>query len=99
MEPFVALDHHGLPALRLTAADGATALVTHYGAHALSWIPAGGDERLYLSETAVFQPGTAIRGGIPVIFPQFGTLGPLPRHGFARTRTWTLEQTRAGADY
>lgn len=90
---------HGLAALRLTAPDGASALVTHHGAHALSWIPAGGDERLYLSETAVYAAGTPIRGGIPVIFPQFGTLGGLARHGFARTMTWKLDDQRTGADY
>jgi glucose-6-phosphate 1-epimerase len=90
---------HGLDALRLTAPDGASALVTHYGAQALSWIPAGGGERLYLSETAVYAAGTPIRGGIPVIFPQFGTLGQLARHGFARTMTWKLDDQRTGSDY
>ncbi len=34
------------------------------------------------------QPG-AIRGGVPVLFPQFGTFGSLPKHGFARTALWT----------
>lgn len=90
---------HGLDALRLTAPDGATALVTHYGAHVLSWIPAGDDERLYLSETAVYGVGTPIRGGIPVVFPQFGTLGKLARHGFARTALWQLDDQRIGPDY
>lgn len=99
MDHFVPTDFHGLPALRITSPDGATALVTHHGAQVLSWVPPGGDERLYLSERAVFTPGTPIRGGIPVILPQFGTLGPLPRHGFARNMAWTLDETRASADY
>jgi glucose-6-phosphate 1-epimerase len=90
---------HGIDALRLTAPDGASALVTHYGAHALSWIPADGGERLYLSETAVYAAETPIRGGVPIIFPQFGTLGTLARHGFARTMTWQLDDQRIGADY
>lgn len=93
------LEVHGVPASRLTAADGATALVADGGAQVLSWVPAGGEEQLYLSETAVYAAGTPIRGGIPVIFPQFGTLGPLARHGFARTAAWALDESRAGPDY
>ncbi len=34
-------------------------------------------------------PGRPIRGGIPVIFPQFGG-GALPQHGFARSSEWRL---------
>lgn len=99
MDRFITTDVQGLPALRLSAPEGASALVAHHGAHVLSWMPAPGDERLYLSERAVFAPGTPIRGGIPVIFPQFGTTGGLPRHGFARNLPWTLDDTRAGADF
>src|SRR5581483_10110931 len=33
---------------------------------------------------------SAIRGGIPVIFPQFASRGSLPKHGFARTSDWSL---------
>jgi glucose-6-phosphate 1-epimerase len=55
----------------------------------VSWLDAAGRERLYLSSRARFGDGQSIRGGIPVIFPQFAT-GPLPKHGFLRTRRWTL---------
>ena len=47
-------------------------------------------ELLYLSEAAIFDGKTAIRGGIPICFPQFGSQGPLPAHGFARTSLWSL---------
>lgn len=60
---------------------------TAFGAQALSW-HCRGRERLYLSPLADFS-GAAIRGGVPVIFPQFAARGPGPRHGFARTRAWT----------
>lgn len=50
--------------------------------------PAPARERLYLSPKASFGPGTAIRGGIPVIFPQFASRGPLAKHGFARLLEW-----------
>lgn len=93
------LEHAGLRATRLVASDGASAVVTDYGAHVLSWIPAGGSERLYLSERASAVGGKAIRGGIPVIFPQFSTRGPLPRHGLVRTVPWTLSAQRTGDDF
>jgi glucose-6-phosphate 1-epimerase len=78
------------PVLALRSADGATAEIHHDGAQVTSWRPAGGEERLFLSATTALREGVAIRGGIPVIFPQFAAEGPLPRHGFARTMRWTL---------
>jgi glucose-6-phosphate 1-epimerase len=79
----------GQPAMRLRAPDGAEATVLLHGAQLVSWIPAGDVERLYLSPLAVAGPGLAVRGGIPVVFPQFEQLGTLPRHGLVRTRRWT----------
>jgi len=78
------------PCIRIES-DGASALVALHGAHVLSWIPANGRERLFLSDRAVFDGHAAIRGGIPVIFPQFSDRGLLPKHGFARTRTWAFD--------
>ena len=83
----------GLPRLVLTAADGARAEIYAHGAHITSWIPASGGEGLYLSRKALFQSGAAIRGGVPVIFPQFAGEGPLPKHGFARALPWRLLAT------
>ena len=77
------------PCIRLHA-DGATALVALHGAHVLSWQPADGRERLFLSDRATFDGQAAIRGGIPLVFPQFAERGPLQKHGFARTTPWTF---------
>lgn len=84
--------------LALRAEDGATATIHRHGAHVTSWCPKAGDERLYLSAKSGFEGTAAIRGGIPIIFPQFATEGPLPRHGFARTSTWSLGGVSRGAD-
>ena len=55
-------------------------------------------ELLFLSKTAKFRVGTAIRGGIPIVFPQFGG-GELPSHGFARSSLWTFSAVeRSGND-
>lgn len=80
--------------LEISAVDGAHAEVYRHGAHVTSWRPASGEERLFLSEKSAFEPGVAIRGGIPVIFPQFASLGPLLKHGFARIMEW--EAVRSG---
>jgi glucose-6-phosphate 1-epimerase len=85
---------HGLPAVRICANNGATATVTLHGAHVVSWTSPGGVEQLYFSPNTRFEPGQAIRGGVPVVFPQFNTRGVLPRHGFARTSPWNLLETQ-----
>jgi glucose-6-phosphate 1-epimerase len=81
-----------LPAIRISAADGAQATVALYGAHLLSWQTSDGKERLFLSERSPKDGSAAIRGGVPVIFPQFSTRGDGQRHGIARLSNWRLGQ-------
>ena len=81
--------------MRLCASNGATATVTLHGAHVVSWKSAAGVEQLYLSPNTRYESGQAIRGGVPVVFPQFNTRGVLPRHGFARTCRWALVEDAA----
>jgi glucose-6-phosphate 1-epimerase len=94
------IEAHGIPALRLRA-SGSEALVFLQGAHVASFRTAEHGELLWLSEHAVFAPGKAIRGGIPICFPWFGahpTSTSLPAHGFARTRPFTLVSSEASGD-
>lgn len=79
---------HGIAVTHLRSADGARAVVSDHGAHVLSWCPANGSEALYLSNTARYGCSDAIRGGVPVIFPQFGERGSGQRHGNARRALW-----------
>lgn len=76
----------------LRVANGSTAQVLPFGAHLISWIPADGVERLYLSPRALRDGSAPIRGGVPICFPQFNqrVLGAsvLPKHGLARIATW-----------
>jgi len=83
-------EYMGHPAVALACADGARATVLLHGGQLVSWIPAGGQEQLYVSPTSRCGEGEAVRGGVPVIFPQFSDRGPLPRHGLLRTRGWQL---------
>ncbi|KAK4338478.1 hypothetical protein RND71_042965 [Anisodus tanguticus] len=43
------------------------------------------------SVQATFKPPTAVRGGIPICFPQFGNRGNLEQHGYARNRMWIVD--------
>lgn len=82
----------GLPMIDIRNAH-ATARVSLYGAQVLAFQPRGERDLLFLSERAAYQPGKAIRGGVPVCWPWFGPdpqgLGR-PAHGLARTRQWQL---------
>jgi glucose-6-phosphate 1-epimerase len=84
----VAAADDALVVLRNAAGDAAS--VTLHGAQLLSWVPAGGADQIYRSPLSAPAPGRALRGGVPVCFPQFSGRGPLPKHGFARTRRWEL---------
>lgn len=83
----------GARLLRLHGPDGARVDISETGAQACSWVDVRGRERLFLSPNARFGGGSAIRGGVPVVFPQFSDRGALAKHGFARTQPW-----RAAAD-
>jgi glucose-6-phosphate 1-epimerase len=67
------------PGVRITASAR--------GAHLMSWTTHGVD-RLWMSPLSHHGQAEALRGGVPVLFPQFGTFGDLPKHGFARTADW-----------
>jgi glucose-6-phosphate 1-epimerase len=71
------------------------------GGHLTGWQPRGGAPVLFLSRRAVYAPGQAIRGGVPLVFPWFGphaTDRSAPMHGFARSRPWHLLTSRPAAD-
>jgi glucose-6-phosphate 1-epimerase len=84
--------------LTIAAPAGDRADIYAHGAHTVSWKPGGNSEHLFLSAISGFGPGSAIRGGVPVIFPQFGEQGPLRKHGFARLCDWQAGPVEKGAD-
>ncbi|KAJ1961560.1 hypothetical protein H4R35_007435 [Dimargaris xerosporica] len=68
--------------------SGTRCEVRTLGATVTSWM-LDGKERLFVSDKAITDGSRPIRGGIPLVFPQFGT-GPLMpgQHGFARKLRW-----------
>lgn len=92
------VSYQNQPCLRLTLPSQDTVLVALHGAHVLSWQTGDGRERLYLSPQAVMDGQAAIRGGVPLCFPQFNTRGPLPKHGFVRNLAWQPLPATASSD-
>jgi len=85
----------GLPVI-VVSNQFATAIISIYGAHVLSYQPKGERDILWMSEKSAFEEGKAIRGGIPICFPWFGphpTDTLLPQHGFARLSFWDVAET------
>jgi D-hexose-6-phosphate mutarotase len=89
----------GLPRVRVASARAEAELYLQ-GAHLTRWQPRGAAPVLFLSERAVYAPGKAIRGGVPLIFPWFGAHArdpKAPMHGFGRSRPWRLVSSDQGS--
>jgi glucose-6-phosphate 1-epimerase len=79
----------------------ASAKISLYGAQILSYVPNGQKDILWMSEQSLFETGKAIRGGVPLCFPWFGTHPDdktKPQHGFARLQEWSLISVEESAD-
>ena len=82
--------------------DHARAEISAYAGQVLSYQPEQEQQDLlFMSEHAHFQPGKAIKGGIPVCWPWFGQdpeRRGRPDHGFVRARGWKLLGSEAMVD-
>ncbi|KAL5572044.1 hypothetical protein UlMin_021641 [Ulmus minor] len=85
-------DWNGIKQVVLRNPQGASARVSLHGGQVTSWRNDHGEELLFTSSKAIFKPPKAIRGGIPICFPQFGNAGSLEQHGFARNKLWTIDE-------
>ncbi|GGW76992.1 D-hexose-6-phosphate mutarotase [Alteromonas halophila] len=84
--------------------DHATARISLYGGHVVSFIPKSDNtERLWLSPHAHMDGKKPIRGGVPVCWPWFSDdhgrdKGALPSHGFLRSQMWKIAQSEASPE-
>jgi D-hexose-6-phosphate mutarotase len=86
------INSFGLIAAEITS-DLCQGKVYLQGGHVTEYQPTGQAPLLWTSSASLYQPGRAIRGGIPVCWPWFGnhpTDPAKPAHGFARTALWRL---------
>ena len=108
----VTLVDEPMPAIQIST-TALEATVTLQGAQIIVWTPTGAEPVLYLSEHSRWQPGSPIRGGIPVCFPWFAggrnhvatsashhepVVTLKPSHGWARLVEWTLVDASVAQD-
>lgn len=88
----------GVPAVAIDNSL-ATAIISLYGGHIVSWQPKHEVEPvLWVSKLVQFKLGKAIRGGVPICWPWFGahpSNAKLPAHGYARISPWEVVSLRA----
>lgn len=91
----------GFPLARIDNGK-ARALISIYAGQVLSFQPVNqAHDLLFVSDTAHYCQGKAIKGGIPICWPWFGPdpeAGGRPAHGFVRNRLWTVRTTEALVD-
>ncbi|KAI0778185.1 galactose mutarotase-like protein [Trametes elegans] len=82
---------------------GSSVEILYYGATVISWKSGSAThpqpvERLFVSGKAALDGSKPVRGGIPVVFPNFGAPthpdhAKLSQHGFARNNVWKFSKT------
>ncbi len=74
--------------------------ISLYGGQVLTYRVLGFQDTLWMSPLAEFEDGKAIRGGIPICWPWFGSCGePGSRsHGFARYQPWYVVGSQYSED-
>ncbi|URE09765.1 Aldose 1-epimerase [Musa troglodytarum] len=103
----VVKDWNGIDQVVLRVPRGASAQVSLHGGQVVSWknervknscsLAARHElwsiEMIFIDSfvQAMFKPPKAMRGGIPICFPQFGNCGSLEQHGFARNKMWSID--------
>ncbi|MDJ0757097.1 MAG: D-hexose-6-phosphate mutarotase [Ardenticatenaceae bacterium] len=101
-EAEIVLGNGQLPKIKVQNQFAAAEIYLH-GAHLTRYERPDEHPLLWLSPQAVYQPGKAIRGGVPLVWPWFGphpTDPSKPQHGLARVSTWEIkhiEPLRDGA--
>lgn len=87
-------DHSDKVIVTLDSDPTTSVTILKYGATIISWKDKG-VEQLWLSDAAKLDGSKPVRGGIPLVFPNFGKTKTkdhptfdLPQHGFARNSTW-----------
>jgi len=89
----------GLDTVKLQHSSGASAEIYLLGATLCSYKTSDGREQIFVSPGAIFDGKKAIRGGVPLVFPQFGQPDKaMAQHGFARSSIWGVKEIKDSAE-
>ncbi|WP_295803090.1 D-hexose-6-phosphate mutarotase [uncultured Microbulbifer sp.] len=96
-------DLYGKPGLDVLLVETGLcrAVIALQGAQVLEFSAVGRAPLLWLSPAAIFKPGTAVRGGVPLCLPWFGenrSDPSKPKHGLVRNQLWELARSDEKAD-
>lgn len=89
--------HGGLPMLKLQTPWSSAEIYLH-GAHVANFQKHDDPPLLFMSRKSLFEPGKAIRGGVPICFPWFGARAGEPSHGVARLLSWDIVEAAVSPD-
>lgn len=94
---------YGKPGLDLLVVETGLcrAVISLQGAQVLEFTATGRAPLLWLSPATLFEPGAAVRGGVPLCLPWFGENRKdpsKPKHGLVRTQLWELAGSEELAD-
>lgn len=81
----------GMPMLKIET-DSSVAEIYLHGAHVTYFGRKNEPPILWMSKESKFDEKSAIRGGVPLIFPWFGPKEGKAAHGFARVNAWDLKE-------
>lgn len=92
---------NGLPKIVLSLRDGAHSAEVYLHGATITSYKHNHVEHIFVSDKAIFNGVKAIRGGVPLVFPQFSQpLPEMPQHGFLRTSSdWTYEEKRETSSF
>eukprot|EP00933_Yihiella_yeosuensis_P033428 TRINITY_DN27133_c0_g1_i1.p1 TRINITY_DN27133_c0_g1~~TRINITY_DN27133_c0_g1_i1.p1 ORF type:complete len:298 (+),score=54.62 TRINITY_DN27133_c0_g1_i1:71-964(+) len=79
--------------------SGAVSEIYLFGATVASYKTPDGKDQIFMSPGAIYDGKKALRGGVPLVFPQFGQENKaMPQHGVARTSLWALKSVQDSVD-
>jgi len=92
-------NEHGQSIVKVTHPSGAVCEVYLFGATVTKFVTASGRDVIWVSKKAILNGTKAIRGGMPLVFPQFGQpIKEMAQHGFARNNVWKVLSEAAPAE-